>query len=160
MSATNHLKALGIRATATSEELKSAFRRRCRETHPDSGGSRVSFEAVTEAYEILCDAERREEWEQSYRSIAESAGLVVCLVCYAINRVRPMRSDECAACAACRTPLEITPEAQKERYTQEMRQHLGKLLHTVGSEGGSLAQDMVKAAANGIRRKLGIKRQD
>ena len=110
--------------------------------------------------DLLCDAERREEWEQSYRSIAESAGLVVCLVCYAINRVRPMRSDECAACAACRTPLEITPEAQKERYTQEMRQHLGKLLHTVGSEGGSLAQDMVKAAANGIRRKLGITRQD
>ena len=158
MSATNHLKALGVHATATPEELKSAFRRRCRETHPDSGGSRAAFEAVTEAYEVLSDATRRDEWARDYRTVAEAAGLVVCLACYAINRVRPMRSDECAACAACRTPLEITPEAQKERYTQEMRQHLGKLLHTVGSEGGSLAQDMVKAAANGIRRKLGIKR--
>ena len=111
MSATNHFKGLGIRATATSEELKSAFRRRCRETHPDSGGSRIAFEAVTEAYEILCDAERREEWERDYLAIAASAGLVVCLGCYAINRVRPKRSDESAPRADCRTQLETYPAA-------------------------------------------------
>jgi curved DNA-binding protein CbpA len=133
MSATNHLKALGVRATATPEELKSAFRRRCRETHPDSGGSRIAFEAVTEAYEILCDAERREEWERDYLAVAESAGLVVCLVCYAINRVRPMRSDECAACAACRTPLEIT---QRHRRNATPR----KCGNTWGSSFIRLAQ--------------------
>ena len=32
---------------------------------------------MTEAYEVLSDATRRDEWARDYRTVAEAAGLVV-----------------------------------------------------------------------------------
>lgn len=44
---------LGIKANATEEEIKKAYRKKAIETHPDKGGNEEEFKKVTEAYEIL-----------------------------------------------------------------------------------------------------------
>jgi hypothetical protein len=49
---------LGVEATATDVEVKSAFRARARETHPDMGGSNEEFIKVYSAWEYV-KAERR-----------------------------------------------------------------------------------------------------
>ena len=41
---------LGLSETATLEEVKSAYRRRVKEVHPDHGGTEADFRRVREAY--------------------------------------------------------------------------------------------------------------
>jgi len=41
---------LGVSAEATVDEVKSAYRRRVKETHPDQGGDEDEFKRVREAY--------------------------------------------------------------------------------------------------------------
>jgi hypothetical protein len=44
---------LGVDPRASEEELKRAYRRRLRETHPDTGGSAAEFRAVQDAWERI-----------------------------------------------------------------------------------------------------------
>ncbi len=48
-----HQQVLGLGLSFTSNELKSAYRCRARETHPDTGGSREEFITVQAAWEAL-----------------------------------------------------------------------------------------------------------
>ena len=48
-----HLLILKITFPFTKQELKSAYRRRALETHPDSGGTSEAFREVNTAYEVL-----------------------------------------------------------------------------------------------------------
>lgn len=68
---------LGIPRTANESEIKSAFRKKAREVHPDTHpndpGAEEKFKDVNEAYEVLSDASKRrmydrfgEDW-QRYR---------------------------------------------------------------------------------------------
>ncbi|MFW8745281.1 DnaJ domain-containing protein, partial [Mesorhizobium japonicum] len=44
---------LRVPATATDDELRRAYRRRLRETHPDTGGSAREFDRVQRAWELI-----------------------------------------------------------------------------------------------------------
>lgn len=44
---------LDLDATADQEALRSAYRRKVKQTHPDRGGDAEAFKRVTEAYETL-----------------------------------------------------------------------------------------------------------
>lgn len=46
---------LGVDADADAEEIRRAYRRRVKETHPDLGGSEEAFRRVRRAYERLTD---------------------------------------------------------------------------------------------------------
>jgi len=48
-------RVLGVDPDADEEEIRRAYRERVKETHPDAGGSRESFERVQWAYERLTD---------------------------------------------------------------------------------------------------------
>jgi curved DNA-binding protein CbpA len=47
------LAVLGLAVGATWQEIKSAYRRRALETHPDRGGTNAAFTEVQAAYEVL-----------------------------------------------------------------------------------------------------------
>lgn len=61
--ATDYYKVLGVGRDASTEEIKKAFRRIARETHPDTNpgdaGAEARFREAAEAYEVLSDPERR-----------------------------------------------------------------------------------------------------
>lgn len=50
---------LGVAQDAKTEEIKRAYRRAARVTHPDLGGDPAAFWAVRGAYEVLVDPGRR-----------------------------------------------------------------------------------------------------
>ncbi|MEL0075980.1 MAG: J domain-containing protein, partial [Ilumatobacter sp.] len=46
-------KVLGVERSASADEIRDAYRRRARETHPDVGGDPTEFQTVQSAYETL-----------------------------------------------------------------------------------------------------------
>lgn len=58
---------LGVAATASQEELKRAFRRAMRETHPDVGGDHARFVAVQLAWERVGTAKARASFDSGRR---------------------------------------------------------------------------------------------
>jgi curved DNA-binding protein CbpA len=47
--------ALGLDGDASQEQIKTAYRDRVKEVHPDSGGDEESFKRVNRAYETLTE---------------------------------------------------------------------------------------------------------
>lgn len=61
----NYYVILGIASDASLEEVKSAFRRRALELHPDTSGLESGpFLEVQEAYGVLSDPERRRRYDR------------------------------------------------------------------------------------------------
>jgi curved DNA-binding protein CbpA len=56
--------ALGVAPTASTDEVRAAYRRRARKAHPDAGGSPDEFTAITRAKHILVDPRRRERYDR------------------------------------------------------------------------------------------------
>lgn len=50
---------LGVERTATTTEIRAAYRRAARQAHPDAGGTSGMFRLVAEAYEVLSDPDER-----------------------------------------------------------------------------------------------------
>ncbi|ORC90968.1 DnaJ chaperone protein [Trypanosoma theileri] len=69
--AVNHYKRLGVDTTATVEDLKTAYRCRALQCHPDvveekkKAQAEVEFRAVSEAYDVLMDPQRRAEHDKA-----------------------------------------------------------------------------------------------
>lgn len=61
----NHYEVLGVPRTATAGEIKSAYRRKSSEVHPDrNGGDTALQQAVNAAYTTLRDPEKRAHYDQ------------------------------------------------------------------------------------------------
>jgi len=58
---------LGVPATATDDELRRAYRRRLRETHPDTGGAALEFDRVQRAWELVGTTEARASYDRGIR---------------------------------------------------------------------------------------------
>lgn len=56
---------LRVSPTATAKEIKTAYKRRAVECHPDRGGSHAEMVKVNLAYEILSDSETRQRFDAS-----------------------------------------------------------------------------------------------
>jgi molecular chaperone DnaJ len=69
---------LGVSSDATDAEIKKAYRKLARELHPDANPGNAQaearFKAVSEAYGVLGDAEKRKQYEES-RRLFGSGGL-------------------------------------------------------------------------------------
>jgi len=63
--AKSYFMILGISPEATTNEIKSAYRRLVKEFHPDHyTGGNDAFREIQEAYSVLGDTRRRREYEQ------------------------------------------------------------------------------------------------
>jgi len=54
---------LGIKRGASRDEIRKAYRRKAKTSHPDSGGSVQQFSALATAHEVLSDDRRREKYD-------------------------------------------------------------------------------------------------
>jgi molecular chaperone DnaJ len=55
---------LGVGKNASAEEIKSAFRKKAHEHHPDKGGNAEKFKELNEAYQVLGNTEKRQRYDQ------------------------------------------------------------------------------------------------
>ncbi|NTU71798.1 MAG: molecular chaperone DnaJ [Coriobacteriia bacterium] len=60
----NYYDILGVKKSATADEIKKAFRKLARKHHPDAGGEEEKFKEINEAYETLSDDEKRKAYDQ------------------------------------------------------------------------------------------------
>ena len=54
---------LGVGKDANKEEVKKAYRKKSKETHPDAGGKQEDFFELTIAYKILSDDDKRSRYD-------------------------------------------------------------------------------------------------
>ena len=69
----NYYEVLGVVKTATPEEIRSVFRKKAREYHPDVAKDKVKgaekFKELNEAYEVLSDPAKRAKYDEMGREV-------------------------------------------------------------------------------------------
>lgn len=106
---------LGVSPTASDDDLRRAYRRMLRATHPDTGGDPVRFHAVQRAWERVGTPEARASWDGG-RGGAREPGPT-----FAPAAPEPRRTSRPAARAYGH------PGGQhRERYLAGMREWLGR----------------------------------
>ena len=66
----DHYAALGLAANATQDDIKRAFRQRAATYHPDrnaAADAAARFREVQQAYDVLSDPERRQQYDDNRR---------------------------------------------------------------------------------------------
>ncbi len=67
MAGKDHYKTLGVGKQATADELKKSYRRKARQCHPDvkpdDKAAEKKFKEINEAYEVLGDEKKRQQYD-------------------------------------------------------------------------------------------------
>lgn len=85
---------LGVQRDATVADIKSAYRSRARDTHPDMGGDQDEFLLVQAAYETLGDADRRQAYDQQGQvNSAQSLWIVPDVLAIRIDKAATLLSE-------------------------------------------------------------------
>ena len=59
----DHYQILGVSRDADSQEIKKAFRKLAMKHHPDKGGDEAKFKEIQQAYEVLSDPDKRQQYD-------------------------------------------------------------------------------------------------
>ena len=65
----DYYKILGVEETASPEEIKSAYRKLAAKHHPDRGGDTATFQNINQAYTVLSDSNKKEEYDAARKGI-------------------------------------------------------------------------------------------
>lgn len=63
----NYYDILGVSKTASTEEIKQAYKKLAKENHPDLGGDHKKFSEINAAYDVLKDSAKRQEYDNSFQ---------------------------------------------------------------------------------------------
>lgn len=166
---TNYYAILCVSPTATTEEIRSAYRAKARENHPDRGGSEDAFSDVREAWQMLRDPDRRREYDAQLAAVLVRVGAVLCPRCGKGNRVP---AEVVLRCAICSHALPTRPRTGRDavgEVTTKIRERavvLGdRLTDRMSQVGDRLVNglsdvllDGVDRGIDALRRKLGLGR--
>ncbi len=73
---TDYYKVLGVGSEATEKEITRAYRKLAKQYHPDANpGAEDKFKAISAAYDVLGDAEKRKEYDEVRRLGPLAGGL-------------------------------------------------------------------------------------
>jgi curved DNA-binding protein len=59
----DHYSTLGVPRDASQDEIKKAYRKLAMTHHPDKGGNPAEFQKLNDAYEVLSDASKRQQYD-------------------------------------------------------------------------------------------------
>ncbi len=79
MNKTDYYKILGVERSATTDEIKTAYRKLAMKYHPDRNpgnkGAEEKFKEATQAYEVLSDAQKRNQYDQVGHDNFQAGGM-------------------------------------------------------------------------------------
>jgi curved DNA-binding protein CbpA len=64
---------LDVRSSATRDEIRTSYRLKVRDAHPDHGGDQEHFALISEAWEVLGNASEREYYDADRRLKARAS---------------------------------------------------------------------------------------
>lgn len=70
----DYYEVLGIAKSASQEEIKKAFHKLAHKYHPDKGGDEKKFKEINEAYQVLSDKAKRDQYDQFGRVFDQGGG--------------------------------------------------------------------------------------
>ncbi|MBI2042595.1 MAG: molecular chaperone DnaJ [Candidatus Nealsonbacteria bacterium] len=60
----DYYQILGVSKDASPDEIKKAYRKLAHQHHPDKGGDEKKFKEINEAYQVLADQDKRNQYDQ------------------------------------------------------------------------------------------------
>ena len=71
----DYYEILGVAKGSSADDIKKAFRRKAHEYHPDKGsGNADKFKEVNQAYQVLSDAQKRQQYDQYGQTFSAGGG--------------------------------------------------------------------------------------
>jgi len=70
----NYYQILGVKKDASSEDIKKAYYKMAHKFHPDKGGDEKKFKEVNEAYQVLSNKEKRNQYDRFGRVFEGGSG--------------------------------------------------------------------------------------
>jgi molecular chaperone DnaJ len=64
----NYYNVLGVNENSTQEEIKKQYRKLALEHHPDKGGNEDTFKKISEAYDVIGDESKRNQYDNQRRN--------------------------------------------------------------------------------------------
>lgn len=139
---------LGIAPSASNDELRRAYRRRLRETHPDTGGTSARFHAVQAAWLIVGDPAARSAYDRGSSTGSSASG-----------SARPSGSSSWTARAAAPSTASSLKARSYGHPGGQARERFLALIREWAGRGADLADPydpvLVRSAPREIRWLLG-----
>lgn len=159
---TNPYEILGVRRDASDDQIKSAYRRRAKTTHPDSGGAPDAFSRVQKAYELLLDPVRRKVFDDTGYDVelADPVDLQALIVIEKlVNELTLDEREPGSFDPLARMRSDLSEEMRKSRFSKrELERHSARIEHHLERLDkrpstdilGSMLRARIKAIASAI----------
>jgi curved DNA-binding protein CbpA len=106
---------LDVSRSASSEAIRASYRSLMQAHHPDHGGDAATAALLNEAYAVLCDLERRADYDAHLAQRRELR--TACLFCRTPHNYGTFLVAS-ARCASCKSPLYPANQDRLERQGQ------------------------------------------